>query len=93
MAIVDEALARAAWPAAAAIGRRLRLEAWTTAGGRLSLAPFWAEVVGVVENVRSGSLASDDPPTAYIPFSLYAHSEVSLLVRASRLDGDALAAR
>ena len=40
-------------------------------------------MVGVAENVRSGHLGSDDPETVYLPYGLYAVSELSLLVRSN----------
>jgi ABC-type antimicrobial peptide transport system permease subunit len=37
--------------------------------------------VGIVENVRSSGLDRDDAETIYLPYNLYAVSELSLLVR------------
>jgi putative ABC transport system permease protein len=79
--LVDEKLARKAWPGEEAIGKRLRIEVWSTRNGPIELEPLWTEVVGLVENVRSSGLDRDDAETIYLPYNLYAVSELSLLVR------------
>jgi putative ABC transport system permease protein len=79
--VVDEKLAMKAWAGESAIGKRLRIEVWSTAEGPIRLAPLWTEVIGIVENVKSAALDRDDLETIYVPYSLYAVSELSLLVR------------
>jgi len=79
--LVDEKHARKAWPGEEALGKRLRIEVWSTRTGPIELEPLWTEVVGVVENVRSSGLDRDDDVTIYLPYNLYAVSELSLLVR------------
>jgi putative ABC transport system permease protein len=81
--LVDETLARKAWPGEEAIGKRLRIEVWSTRNGPIALEPLWTEVVGIVENVRSSGLDRDDAETIYLPYNLYAVSELSLLVRSA----------
>ncbi|HXV62056.1 MAG TPA: ABC transporter permease [Vicinamibacteria bacterium] len=81
VSIVDERLAAKAWPGQDALGKRLRIERWATAGGPIHLEPLWTEVVGVARNVRSGMLQEEDIETVYLPYGLYAVSELSLLVR------------
>ncbi|MGE3471824.1 MAG: ADOP family duplicated permease [Vicinamibacterales bacterium] len=83
VSVVDRRLAERAWPGEEAVGRRLRIERWTTANGGIGLEPLWTEVVGVVENVRSADLGADDIETVYLPYSLYAVAELSVLLRAS----------
>lgn len=83
VSVVDERLARRAWPGRDPIGQRLRIETWSTAGGGIHLEPLWTEVVGMAENVRSGHLGADDGETVYLPYALYAVAELSLIVRAS----------
>jgi putative ABC transport system permease protein len=83
VSIVDARLARRAWPAQDPLGKRLRVEVWSTTGGEIHLQPLWTEVIGVAENVRSGSLAADDAETVYLPYALYAVAELSLIVRSS----------
>jgi hypothetical protein len=72
--IVDEKLAGKAWPGENPIGKRLRIEVWSTRNsGRIHLEPLWTEVVGVVENARSLHLGREDLETIYLPYNLYAH--------------------
>lgn len=56
--VVNESLARAAWPDQNPIGRRLR------PGGERSTAP-WMTVVGVVRDVRRGDLRGSVRPEVY----------------------------
>jgi putative ABC transport system permease protein len=58
--IVNEALARRHWPDGSAIGSRINF--------RPGEMP-WAEVVGIVGDTRDEGLASDAPPTIYVPFA------------------------
>lgn len=81
--IVDETLARKAWPEEDPVGKSLRIEVWSTKGGAVHLEPLWAEVIGVAQNVRSGRLGREDIETLYLPYSLYATAELSVLVRAA----------
>ncbi len=83
VSIVDERLAARAWPGQDPLGRRLRIERWSTAGGSIQLEPLWTEVVGVARNLRSSHLGADDLETVYLPYGLYAVAELSLLVRSS----------
>jgi putative ABC transport system permease protein len=89
VSIVDEKLAAKAWLGESALGKRLRIEVWSTSTGSIALEPLWVEVVGVAENVRSARLGEEDPETVYLPYGLYAVSELSLIVRASPLRADA----
>jgi putative ABC transport system permease protein len=83
VSIVDEKLAATAWPGESALGKRLRVEVWSTSTGSIHLEPLWTEVIGIAENVRSARLGEEDPETVYLPYGLYAVSELSLLVRSS----------
>ncbi|HKU62290.1 MAG TPA: ABC transporter permease [Gemmatimonadales bacterium] len=62
VAVVNEALARMAWPDQDPIGRRL-----TFGDGQDD--PDWMEVVGVVANVKTSGLTADIGPEIYVPFS------------------------
>jgi putative ABC transport system permease protein len=62
VAVVNEALARTAWPGQDPIGRRL-----TFGDGQED--PDWMEVVGVVANVKSNGLTADIGPEIFVPFS------------------------
>jgi putative ABC transport system permease protein len=58
VAVVNEAFARAAWGTTDAVGRRLR------EGEQLP----WRTVVGVVDDVRVGSLEAPSPPIVFMPY-------------------------
>jgi len=58
--IVDELMARRLWPAGGALGRRLQIDA--------PEGP-WAEVVGVVGNVRLSRLDETPEPFFYVPLA------------------------
>jgi hypothetical protein len=65
VAMVNRALAEAAWPGESPIGKRL------TGGGMDS---YWdqekyATVIGVVGDVRQSDLTTPDEPTVYFPYS------------------------
>jgi putative ABC transport system permease protein len=60
--ILNELLARALWPTASAVGRRIK---W---GGDTSQAP-WMTIVGVVGNVKQATLDRPTIAQAYEPFS------------------------
>jgi putative ABC transport system permease protein len=86
VAVVNEALARMAWPDQDPIGRRL-----TFGDGQDD--PDWMEVVGVVANVKSNGLTADIGPEIFVPFSqitadlwtVFTPLPVSVVVRS---DGD-----
>lgn len=65
--VIDETLARQAWPDNNAIGQRLRF-LMNPGGNRLE--PISAEVIGVVRHVRLGDLTADGLPQIYRPFWL-----------------------
>jgi putative ABC transport system permease protein len=80
--VVNEALARMAWPNQDPIGRRL-----TFGDGQDD--PDWMEVVGVVADVKSSGLTVDEGPEIYVPFSqitadlwtVFAPLPVSVVIR------------
>jgi len=86
VAVVNEALARMAWPDQDPIGRRL-----TFGDGQDD--PDWMEVVGVVANVKSSGLTADIGPEIFVPFSqisadlwtVFTPLPVSVVIRS---DGD-----
>jgi predicted permease len=73
VAVVDQELARAAWPGESALGRRLR------AGFEADQA--WYEVVGVVEHLRYHGVREPGRPQVHIPYQ--ATPAVSLVVASS----------
>jgi hypothetical protein len=67
--IVDELLARSAWPGQSAIGKRIDVE------GQTSL------VVGVVEHVHNHSLTQEVRPVLYLPFEQIRRSPLTFVLR------------
>jgi putative ABC transport system permease protein len=61
--IVDETLARKAWPDENAIGKRLLV------GDSTPPLPVWMEVVGVIEHVRNHDLSAQGREQVYIPYA------------------------
>jgi putative ABC transport system permease protein len=82
VAVVNEALARMAWPNQDPIGQRL-----TFGDGQDD--PDWMEVVGVVANVKTSGLTVDIGPEIFVPFAqitadlwtVFAPLPVSVVIR------------
>jgi predicted permease len=77
--VISEGLARRAWPTESPIGKRILV-------GRF---PAFAEVVGVVADVRNAGLAQPPEPQAYTPYVQRPWPTMGLVVRAA--GGDPLA--
>ena len=77
--VISEGLARRAWPTESAIGKRILI-------GRFS---GFAEVVGVVGDVKNAGLAQPPQPQAYTPYTQRPWPAMGLVVRAT--GGDPLA--
>jgi putative ABC transport system permease protein len=83
LAVVNRSFAARFWPAADALGRRFRV---------LDVAsPAWVTVIGVVPDVKNGSLDAASEPSAYLPYRYQPIRNVALVVR-TRFDPAALAA-
>jgi putative ABC transport system permease protein len=80
--IVNETLARQAWPGAGAVGKRIQLQK-----GRA-----WAEVVGVAADINHAGPGGHVMAEAYQPFAQHPTTQMALLVR-SRGDLGELAGR
>jgi predicted permease len=79
--LIDENLARKAWPKGDAIGARVRMGA----GGDAS-APAWT-IVGVVGSVKKGDLADEKPRgEIYFPYKQQVPSNLRLVVKAATDD-------
>jgi len=76
--LVDDMLARSAWPGQSAIGKKLESEHFTPQG----FQPVWAEVVGVVEHIRNHSLSQERRGEIYIPLEQSPREHLSFAVRA-----------
>jgi predicted permease len=77
--VISEGLARRAWPTESAVGKRILI-------GRFQ---GFAEVVGVVGDVKNAGLAQPPEPQAYTPYSQRPWPTMGLVVRAA--GGDPLA--
>lgn len=76
VAIIDETLARLAWPGQNAVGKQLQV------GPTGSPAPF-VEVVGVVEHMRSHDLTRDVRPQIFRPLTQQTPNSFGFVVEAS----------
>ncbi len=81
--IVNEALARRFFPGQSAIGKRLGVED----ENRLD----WAEIVGVVGNVKHQRLDAETKPELYQPYSQNPRNFISIAVRSTGEPGSLLA--
>ena len=84
--LVDEMLARSAWPGQSAVGKKIEAEHFTKQG----IVPVWSIVVGVVEHVRNHSLSKPLRGEIYIPFTQTPREHLGFAVR-TRMDPAALA--
>lgn len=71
VAIINETLARRAWPGQDAVGKR-----FAVGGGQ----PF--TVVGMIADMRQSSLDAEPDCEVYMPHAIMAHAAVALVVRA-----------
>jgi putative ABC transport system permease protein len=78
--LINEALARQHFPNEDPIGKRLDVAMFDE--------PFWAEIIGVVGNVRYDSLVDEPPPAAYFSHSDLTYGFMTLVIRT---DGDPIA--
>jgi ABC-type antimicrobial peptide transport system permease subunit len=76
VAIVDDRLARKAWPGASPLGQRLRVDPFSSGS-----PSTWVRVVGVVRHVRHRSLVEALNEQVYFPLSQAFRNPVAYLVR------------
>jgi predicted permease len=85
--VINETLAKLVWPGRDPVGRRIK---W---GIEASRSP-WMTVVGVVGDVKHGSLAAQPMPQAYVPVTFLEPGPLSrtinFVVRSSRATGPLL---
>jgi predicted permease len=86
IALVSEAAARRYWPGKNPVGARIRLGVgWPEGDG-------WAEVVGVVRDVKfDGNIRAAADPGVYLPMPQFSYLANYLVVKASRDPGAAVA--
>jgi putative ABC transport system permease protein len=82
LAVVNRSFAHRFWPAVEPLGRRFHLPEVTN--------PAWITVIGVVPDVKNGSLDAPAEPSAYLPYRYQPIRNVALVVR-TRFDPAALA--
>ena len=75
VAIINEALARLAWPGQDPLGRQMEMQA--------DAGPMMLTIVGVTADTKLVSLTGDVEPYIYVPHAQHYISRVQLLVRSS----------
>jgi len=88
VAVVDEVLARRAWPGAVAVGEEIRVSAWRAGEG---FVDTWAQVVGVVAHLRHHDPAREVREQVYLPFYQLGRNQLAVALRTTS-DPAALAA-
>jgi predicted permease len=78
--IVDETLAREAWPEGNAVGQRMKI-VMNESGNEQH--DDWAEVIGVVRHIRTDDLRTNGAPQIYRPFWLDNALESTIVARVS----------
>jgi len=78
VAVVDEIVARSAWPGQSAIGKKLEAEHMNDRGG---FEERWTEVVGVVEHVYSHSLSRQLRGEIYFPYEQSPREHLAFALR------------
>jgi len=71
--LINDALARKYFPNEDPIGKRLDVAMFDQ--------PFWAQIVGVVGNVRYDSLIDESPPAVYFPHPDLTYSFMTFVIR------------
>jgi predicted permease len=77
--VIDEKLAKEAWPGEEAVGRTLEFEKITEG----EFHPGSAEVIGVIRHIQHHALTRQVRGQIYIPFSQSARWHISFVVRAA----------
>jgi predicted permease len=78
--LVDELLARRAWPGRSAIGEEIRVNAWRDGEG---FADSWAEVVGVVAHMRHHDPAREVREEVFLPYYQFARNQLAVALRSA----------
>ena len=86
--VVDELLARRAWPGESAVGKRIEAEHTVPTAYGFEFTTDWSDVVGVVEHVRNHSLSQEVRPEVYVAWEQSPRSPLGFAVRST---GDLMA--
>jgi len=78
--IVDEMLAKRAWPGQSAVGKKLEIEIFRSAQSKTT-EHVWTEVVGVAEHTRSHDLTRDVREQIYMPQGQQPFEVMMLVIR------------
>jgi putative ABC transport system permease protein len=78
--LVDEVLARRAWPGRSAVGEEIRVNAWRANQG---FVDAWAEVVGVVAHVRHHDPAREVREEVFLPLYQFGRNQLAVAMRAT----------
>ncbi len=88
VAVVNHTMARAWWPDASAIGRRVRMPDYVTPPNPFRLAApgsdGWFEIVGVVGDTPDVGLHEPPAPSIYVPYTLMLSDSLNVILRTSR---------
>jgi len=77
VAIIDQRMAQALWPAGDALGKRFR-----TAGIDASASAQWITIVGIVGNIKQDALDADSRIAVYHPQAQFTPRNIAVMVRA-----------
>jgi putative ABC transport system permease protein len=83
--MVDERLARKAWPGANPLDQELSIRAWSPDGFK----PRWGRVVGVIRHLRHHRLSEEVRDQVFVPFAQAPRNQMGVVLR-SALDADHL---
>jgi hypothetical protein len=78
--VVDELLARRAWPGRSAVGEEIRIQAWRDGEG---FVDNWVEVVGVVAHVRHHDPAREVREELFLPFYQFGRNQLAVALRST----------
>jgi len=80
--IINQTMARQQWPKENPIGKRMAMGTEVYKTGKFDLSSNWAEIVGVVSDVRHFGLDSEPGPEAYLPLLQSPARDVTIVIRA-----------
>ena len=76
--VVDETLAKKAWPFERGVGQEIQIDVCKEDG----FVPVWAEVVGVVQHMRHHDPRFEIREQFFVPFAQGAHNQMGVVLKA-----------